>query len=154
MDVADETVTADEQGEQPAAARPRRRAKTKTVAAKVIRVPRFSDLGPMPTGDTMAMNAYMHRALGISAAQVLHDPDLNERDRRAQLCDIAGRMSALTPQSRLFEAEKMLKGEADKLAEGNGPEMEPANHEPSDAISPEAGRPKARRGRPRKRGFG
>jgi hypothetical protein len=123
---------------------------------EVAKVPRFAELGAMPTDDPLAMNAWIHRALGVSAAQTVADPDLTDSQRRAQLCDIASRMAALTPQSRIFGAEQLVRADAagvDPLR-GEGPKMEevPADAAPV-AIAAASSRGKTFRGRPRKRGL-
>ena len=122
-----------------------------TAARARARVPRFSDLGPMPIDDPLAMNAWAHRALGVALAQAVRDPSLDDSARRRELCDLAARMAALTPQSRLQTAEQAVLQDHAALADGGGPVMEPVH---ASAVGPErtaSGGGKARRGRPPKR---
>jgi hypothetical protein len=136
----------------PKSRRASKRAPKRGLVDGPVRIPRFSDLGDPPIHDPLAMNAYTHRALGISLVQTLHDPDLTEGQRRDAMAMIAGRMAALTPQSRIFGAESVVRGEAAGLTQGNGPELESVNASPIEIDPTSSGRA-ARRGRPRKRGL-
>lgn len=148
-------VSVDLQSEDASAApvKPKRKWKTRVKKTLISRTPRFEDIGPMPTNDPLAMNSWVHRALGVSAAQVVRDPDLNDSQRRSQLCDIAARMSGLTDQSRIYGAESVVRGHEAGLKSGSGPAMEMVNDAP-EAIAATSGARTARRGRPRKRGLG
>lgn len=130
------------------ASEPQRRGRPRK---QVSRTPRFGDLGAMPVDDPLAMNAWVHRALGVSAAQVVTDPALNDSQRRKELCDIAARMAALTPQSRVHVAEQLVLGEQSAMSDGAGPAMETVDASPVGAERSTGGGAEARRGRPRKR---
>lgn len=121
--------------------------------------------------DPLDTNAWAHRALAASMAEVVDELrtlqdeltaarahqfggedeiDRIERKRlarRAELREIAGSMRALIPQARLRDAEDAVRGEdrAMSKADGTGPVADAAYLDRSDC------RPKAKRGRPRKR---
>lgn len=135
----------------PSGPQRRRRAPRAPAAKRPPPVPRFEHLGELPVNDPLAMNEYVHRALGIAAAQVVREPTLSDKERRAELCNIASRMAALTPQSRLFGAEQVVHGDHQALIQGAGPQMEPADGAAQEGGRGEAGGQPARRGRPRKR---
>jgi hypothetical protein len=133
---------------------PRRRGRRAQLVPEPVRVPQYEDLGPMPTDDALAMNDWTHRALGVALAQAIHDPEIDDDERHRRMTDIAGRMAALTPKSRLYAAENAVRGEVEKLAGDKGPEMERAANASPDPVDRPARRGTPLRGRPRKRGIG
>jgi hypothetical protein len=109
---------------------------------------RFEDLGA-PPADPLRANEWAHGVVTVALHQTIHDPNISEKDRRAEIATLAGRMSALTPLSRISKAEATVLGRHEGSAEG--PQTELTDATPIPAIDPAGSGPPARRGRPRKR---
>jgi hypothetical protein len=103
------------------------------------------DLGPPPE-DSLAVNEWAFRALAMTMYQAMEDNSLSEVDRRKEVRETASAMRGLIPQARLRAAEDAIQGDKAELNHGVGPEMEDAPQ-----LTTSSGRPKAKRGRPRKR---
>lgn len=146
-----ETANAPEPDPPPKKRQRKARDATKTARPAQQFVTTYQDLGPMPA-DQLAMNAWVHQALGVAFRQVTQDPGVkDEKERRKEMCDIAAQMKGLVPQSRIFMAESAVLNGAQQMTGESGPEMVNATSDERGAAS---GGRQARRGRPRKRSHG
>ena len=155
MSLHDDGGSSGVEGEEPAPRRGRGRPRKPLIAPPTrAPVPRYEQLGEVPVNDPLAMNEWVHRALGVSAAQLIRDPNLTEQQKRSQLCAVAQRMAALTPQSRIHGAERAILNENQGLREDGGPAMESVDASITATERAARSGGKARRGRPRKRPVG
>jgi hypothetical protein len=116
-------------------------------AKKPAKPPAWADLGAPSITDSLAANAWMHQVLAVSAHKTITDGGIDERERRKELREIAAAMRGLIPQTRLLEAETVVRGEANAMNDARtGPELEDAA-----PIDRSSSKPTAKRGRPRKR---
>jgi hypothetical protein len=106
--------------------------------------------------DPLALNTVAHRALGIAMIQVLEAVGVPLAQRVEMLCQITGRMAPLTPMSRVYAAEQLVRGEGEQMKMGAGPKTEPVTPRAEETSTEPAapGGITARRGRPRKRALG
>jgi hypothetical protein len=108
--------------------KPTRERKPRTVnkPAATAKPPKPSDIpGPPPeslaklgeaSSDPLEANAQMHAALVASFFDAAKDPELSARDRRLEMRTISAAAAKLIPNTRLYEAERLIKSDHAELA--------------------------------------
>jgi hypothetical protein len=122
-----------------------RRAIRRAVEVSVNHADDYQALGT-PPADPLEAYVWALQALQTSLFHVIGDSTLDERARRREMREITRAMAALEPKARIFEAEALIRGDSQRLAENSvGPEMEEEPPPP-----PGSGRAAPKRGRPRR----
>lgn len=80
-----------------------------------------------PPSDPLEVQAYLLKALAISARECMTDERMTPSARRKELRTIAGTATKLVPKSRIFEAEQMIKSDRAALEQRKrtGAKLEP-----------------------------
>lgn len=68
------------------------------------------DLGEPPT-DGLELQAYMHRAIAVAARDAMLDRKLSPSERRREVRQLALASRALVPETKLWEAVELIKGD-------------------------------------------
>jgi hypothetical protein len=118
----------------------------KSQASSSPNVASWSQIAP-PPADPLAANGWVFDVLKHTMFMVVQDTSLSEPGKRREIRETAAAMRGLIPQTRLGEAERVVKGEDEAMAHSaHGPELE---HAPLVGVN--GSRPKTLRGRPRRR---
>jgi hypothetical protein len=80
-----------------------------------------------PPSDPLEVQAYLLKALAISARECMTDERMTPSARRKELRTIAGAATKLVPKSRIFEAEQTIKSDRAALEQRKrtGAKLEP-----------------------------
>jgi hypothetical protein len=83
---------------------------------KARHVADYKQLGDPPT-DPLEAITWAGKALVVAMHKIAIDPDLREKDRRAELRATAKVMAALVPSERTYAAEQTVRLAADRMSE-------------------------------------
>jgi len=98
----------------------------KTGKADPSAIDSFAALGSPPTSQPLEAAAWLHRLLVTAVSRASLDPELNEKQRRREIAQLARAAVAAFPFALVEEAQRLIGEEQAKLTNDAGPETVPA----------------------------